>query len=102
MNAQKGNDNSCPFAKSYVAGTSDSPEGPYEYHGMVLGLRYQDEGGVGDFTLFQDDDVNQTTYVMYKRTGAAPGAMGHRMTLQRVQPDLLAADESEGASAGIF
>ena len=70
----------------YLAGTSDSPAGPFVYSGAVP-VRYTWEGGVGDFELFVDDDG--AGYVPYKRTGAAPGDYGHRMTLQQLSPDFL-------------
>lgn len=97
LNAEPGRDSNCsacadpetPGGKAthcYLAGTSDSPEGPFEYHGVVP-VRYTYEGGVGDFELFVDDDGSG--WALYKRTGAAPGAFGHRMTLQKLTPDFL-------------
>lgn len=108
LNAQSGGDNDCnacpqgSFAKCFAAGTSASPEGPFTFEGMVSGINYVTEGGVGDYALFQDDDADRTSYVIYKRSGRAPGDNAHRMTLQRLEPDLLAGDTSVHAGAGIF
>jgi hypothetical protein len=107
LNAEPGQDSDCAACADpesgnpthcYLAGTADSPAGPFAYHGVVP-VRYTFEGGVGDFELFVDDDANGTGYVMYKRTGSAPGANGHRMTLQQLTPDLLGVVES--ASVGM-
>lgn len=99
LNAEPGSDSNCTAcadpatgrpAHCYLAGTSDSPAGPFEYHGAVP-VRYTYEGGVGDFELFVDDDG--TGYALYKRTGAA-GPFGHRMTLQQLTPSLLGVVEA--------
>ena len=99
LNAEPGSDSNCTACADpatgrpshcYLAGTSDSPAGPFEYHGAVP-VRYTYEGGVGDFELFVDDDG--TGYALYKRTGAA-GPFGHRMTLQQLTPDLLGVVEA--------
>ena len=50
----------------------------------------------------QDDDADQTGYVIYKRSGAAPPGMGHRMTAQKLTPDLLSGVGGDENSAGIF
>lgn len=107
LNAEPGKDSACTACKDpaggakesathcYLAGTSDSPEGPFVYQGVVP-VRYTYEGGVGDFELFVDDDG--TGYAAYKRTGAA-GVFGHRMTLQQLTPDFL--DVLQNASVGM-
>ena len=117
--------------KCYLAGSAEAPEGPFRYEGVVKGLRYLAEAGGGDFSLFQDDDAGDagdavgansnaaadvdaganvdhitsppTSYAIYKLSGAAKGTMAHRMTLQRLTPDLLSADpDIVTSSAGIF
>jgi hypothetical protein len=114
LNAQAGKDNQCTdsggspvcpkgsSSKCFLAGSSDTPAGPFKYEGVVNDIRYASEGGVGDFGLFQDDDAANTSYVIYKRSGAAPKGEGHRMTLQRLLPSLLAAEPGDAASAGII
>lgn len=95
----------CPSGskgKCFVAGVSDVPEGPFTFSGIVKNVRYVGEGGVGDFALFQDDDSSRTAYIIYKRSGEAPGVMAHRMTLQRLEPSLLSASPAQDASAGII
>ena len=108
LNAEPGADSNCSACADpstgkpthcYLAGTSDSPAGPFAYHGVVP-VRYTYEGGVGDFELFVDDDG--TGYAMYKRTGAAPGAFGHRMTLQQLTPDLLGVVASKSVGMEAF
>ena len=68
LNAEPGRDSDCAACADpesgksshcYLAGTSDSPSGPFEYHGVVP-VRYTYDGGVGDFELFVDDDLNST------------------------------------------
>eukprot|EP01051_Picozoa_sp_SAG22_P009466 SAG22_NODE_792_length_7198_cov_1.752641_2_plen_449_part_00 len=94
INAERGRDSNCTACDAvtaggshcYLAGTASSPAGPFEYAGPV-GVKYSDEGGVGDFSLFVDGD--DEGYVIYKRTGAAPFPYGHSMTLQQLSPDYL-------------
>jgi hypothetical protein len=108
LNAQSGRDTKCSAcpngskAKCFIAGSSADPAGPFTYDGVVPNVRYLDEGGVGDFGLFQDDDASRTSYVIYKRSGQAPGTNAHRMTLQRLLPSLLAAEPGDAASSGII
>lgn len=88
--------------KCFAVGTSDSPTGPFMYQGIAPDVRYITEGGTGDFGLFQDDDDAKTSYIIYKRSGAAPGNQAHRMTLQQLRPDLLGAVPGNASSAGVF
>ena len=108
LNAEPGSDSNCTACDDpvsgrpthcYLAGTSDSPVGPFAYHGIVP-VRYTHEGGVGDFELFVDDDG--TGYALYKRTGAAPGVYGHHMTLQQLTPDFLGVVESGSVGMQAF
>jgi hypothetical protein len=110
LNAEPGKDSDCTACADpesgksshcYLAGTSDSPSGPFAYQGVVP-VRYTYEGGVGDFELFVDDDRNGTGYALYKRTGAAPGTYGHHMTLQQLTPDLLGVVESGSVGMETF
>eukprot|EP01052_Picozoa_sp_SAG31_P010304 SAG31_NODE_561_length_14087_cov_5.151405_6_plen_322_part_00 len=110
LNAEPGRDSECTACADpesgepshcYLAGTSDSPIGPFTYHGVVP-VRYTYEGGVGDFDLYVDDDQNGTGYALYKRTGRAPGVYGHRMTLQQLRPDLLGVVESGSVGMDTF
>lgn len=135
LNAEPGKDSQCTACADsegggksthcYLAGSSDSPSGPFTYRGVVP-VNYTWEGGVGDFTLFVDDNDDGTGYVLYKRTGAA-GAYGREqlctvrpppsscllavvtrsavcacvpdhMTLQQLSPDLLGVVPSASVS----
>ena len=112
LNAQ--NCQSCPAGskgKCFLTGTATELGSRFVYHG-VGNVRYQSAGGTGDFSLFTDDSNPRvpSSYIIYKRSGGAPGEMAHRMTLQRLTPDLLHGDGdpndtshvANNNSAGIF
>ena len=99
LNGQGGQGTACDACpdgssgKCIFAGVSASPSGPFEYRGVVP-LRYTTLGGVGDFDVFVDVDAPGTAlpkpaYAIYKRSGLAPGASAHRMTLQRLDDSYL-------------
>lgn len=82
----------------YLTWTSSSPTGPFEAQGPVH-TRFTAEGGVGDFSLFLDDDEHQTGWVIHKRTGRAPPPNGHRMLIEKLSPDYL---RSTNETLGVF
>ena len=86
--------------------------GKFEYVHVAENIRYLTQGGVGDFSLYSEEgpadladpadralattampeasgEESQDAYIIYKRSGQAPGDNAHRMTLQQLQPDLL-------------
>jgi hypothetical protein len=80
----------------YLAFTADTPAGPFALEGPVR-TKYTRDGGVGDYSLFIDDD--QAAYCIHKRTGQAPPPNGHRMLIERLDADYL---HSTNVTLGIF
>lgn len=90
----------CPGGASgcYLVFTAKSPAGPFALVGPAR-TRYTAEGAVGDYSLFIDDDPNATAYCIHKRTGQAPQPNGHRMLIEKLDPDYL---HSTNETHGIF
>jgi hypothetical protein len=90
----------CPPGSTacYLTATSTDPAGPFTLHGPAR-TKYTSEGGVGDYSLFIDDDANATAYVIHKRTGRAPPPNGHRILIERLDHDYL---HSTNETFGIF
>jgi hypothetical protein len=83
----------------YITATSDKPEGPFEVQGRMQ-TKYTLEGGVGDQSLFVDDDEKSTAYLIHKRAGnAKPKSAAHRILIEKLTDDYL---HSTNETLGIF
>jgi hypothetical protein len=83
----------------YITATSDKPEGPFAIQGKME-TKYTLEGGVGDQSIFIDDDADSTAYLIHKRAGGAqPKSAAHRILIEKLTADYL---HSTNETLGIF